>query len=384
MATKDPTKDKPAHEAVNRPLYLTVCAIYLALGLLVAYHVFAQHDWHQQGFVWLLYTALSVRMTKKGERAAIWIFNTPAFEWPALLGLIFVPFGIASMVLVPQTVFERELPDDPEWVFNGDDKEPLPERIDPETGKLRRMSRPTRITTGGEMPIEKYKAIRPKDGKPDDAGPGEDLNHLMTVAQNVVLRYRIKRAFDFLIRAKGKNIEEKIAYTEKEMADFVVKVLRREYTKNPIGGVLILHPDIEELALKELSEEVDGWGIELEQTVIKPPDLTHDLNKALANKPIAEAQAKADAAKGTGEGQQEGNRLKGIAEGEAAGAQSLGLAPGEKYRIDKATEMLKDNKTFVLGAAGVAEAIGLNDVLKTALSKPGTTPKAEETTGAST
>jgi hypothetical protein len=217
-----------------------------------------------------------------------------------------------------------------------------------------------RIVTGGEMPKDKYDALLNSEALDEKvAGLGSHLNFQMTVEQNVAVRYTIGRPFDFLIRMVGDSVEEKLAYVEKQMADTIVAVLRREYTKYPVGGVIATLQKTENLVTAELGRVTESWGISVVQVSLKSPDLTHKLNEALRDIPQASAEAEAAAKRGTGRGLEKGNEIREVAAANKAAAADIGTDPLNLLILERAGDIVKPGDKVILGAGGITEALGL-------------------------
>lgn len=254
-------------------------------------------------------------------------------------GVYFAPAGIVSVRKESGTIFQDELPADPEMIYRGEDK----------------------------PPAGMYPPIRVKFGQPDpkDTALADDPYNVPMVAEVVpVVSWHITDAITFF------QVMGTTANCRKQMADKAVEVFGNKFAKiTPAKAALALGKTSKDLE-KKLRGETIGWGIQIDDAFVKPIIFSHALNKAVESVGQAREAAKATVLTAEGEKKKRIEEATGAAEAvrlsaaaEKARLVSTGLAktdasgnitelvPDANIRVQ--TEAIKDlgkvTGTLVLG-----------------------------------
>lgn len=279
--------------------------------------------------VWL---AMSVHVIPLDKVAAVTAFGTPIKNigpGPKLL-----PWLILEVVIFSRTVQQRQFPGNPEEVFKGEDREPLPKK----------MVRPLRVVTG---------APQTTDDNP--------LNIQMALEFLYFLRVQINDPITFIIQFG--SIEE---FWE-QMRDTGDRIITNKVSTSK--GVADLVANLQTLMdeLKQRFYEVaDEGGIKIIESGLSAPDFTHSLSVAMRNIGVKNAEARQ--IKIIAEAEKE--KLTKEGEGRAAAEAALiGAIKGELVNADPATiatyagKKVLGDKTIILGTDGIAQAFGLGKAI---------------------
>lgn len=252
-------------------------------------------------------------------------------------GLHFIPLGLMQLRTVPRPVQEFQCPGEPEEVQKGEDKNPL------DAGKVR----PIRFVT--------------RAPRQDEKGM---LDTQMTLDLNFVVQYAITDIFDFV--ANYGSIEN----IKKQLRDIGETTLAEEVTKHTPASFIERLPRTN----KKLVEKVRGRflhsGINIISVRLVSPDITHEVSKALANIPIARAQAQQAEILSTGErtrltnvGQGAANAKLSMLSAQAKGQKEIKDALGVDGHAVIAAEAVDglSEKTdmLILGQGGMRDAMSL-------------------------
>lgn len=282
----------------------------------------------------VFYALLSLKKVSLNEVAGAVFYGKALLRINA--GLHVVPFGLMQIKKAPRGVQEFQCPGEPEKVFKGDDKDPLPEG----------MMRPIR-------------AVSRAPGK----GQGGILDRQMTLSVNFITQYAIIDIFDYV--ANFGSTEE----VEKQLRDIGEIVLAETISQNTPDGFIKRLPKTNSTIVVKMRERFVNSGVDIISTRVLSPDISHDVSKEMAGIPKALAQAEQVKAAA------EGEKVKRIKEGEGAASAELALlnakADGQKAIMQKlgvkGTDVLASeaargisDKTDVLmvGASG-----GMRDVM---------------------
>lgn len=356
-AMHEPDPDSE-HVTVHKKLYTLF--IFLDFGLLLTFALFIPGLRYWLLAIAALQFALSWRIVGNQFVAGLTVFEIPFAE--PKTGPVFVLFPIAQLILVPKAPQQFQFPDEPEWVFNGDDKDPLPMKTI--NGVTREMVRPYRVISGKPRP-----------------GYDSHLNIQMTTKATGTVKFSIEQIFDFWTRIAGKTAEDKFAEIRRQMYDTWSDTVVGEYETRPIGLVIDEGKEIREKLRTNFETATNSSGVRIWETTLRSPDLGHDLSGSLSE--IGEANARgqqtrvtADAAKyaavKAGEGVAEVDLLKRKAEADGAAyeAEKLDLDGAQVFAARTAQQIFSDKDKFVFGLGGVTEAIGTAAELIKSASKP--------------
>lgn len=355
--TKTSTEGRsPTGVLVHLELYKTLffCGGAIILSLLV----FALAKWNDllfggfgitfnggptAGLFMAIYLALSLKEVKANDISGAFFYGR-ALK-PLAPGLHFLPFGLMQLASAPRTVQEFQCPGEPEKVFKGDDKDPLPEG----------MVRPIRVVT--RAPAEDEKDM---------------LDVRMTLDINFIIQYAIIDIFDYV--ANFGSTDE----VERQLRDIGEATVSEQTTqKTPAGFITDLKKVNERLRTKT-QDRFKNSGVHIISARLISPDITHKVSSAFAKIPIALAEAK------EAEFRAEGERIKRTKEGEGAAAAKLLMltaeAEGRKKIMDAlgvdgnavlASEavngILDKTDVLVMGQSGTTDAIGLVKAAQSAL-----------------
>ncbi|HUQ30220.1 MAG TPA: SPFH domain-containing protein [Candidatus Paceibacterota bacterium] len=283
----------------------------------------------------LVHFVLSIKSVEADKVAGLFFYGKALHK--AEPGPHFVPLGLMQLRKESRAFQEFQFPGDPEKVFHGDDKVDLPEG----------MVRPIRVVTRSPKDTEK-----------------EHLDVQMTLVVNFVVQFRVVNIFDFV--ANIGTLKE----AERQMRDAGETTLAEAITIRTAGQVVTGLSDINSLLEDAIQKRIEGWGVEMISARMVAPDITHDVSIALANIPIARAQAektvidaRATRAKLTEEGQGAADAREALLTGEAKGLEAqkklLGLANGETVLAAQVAQAVVGNeKTILIGGES-----GMKDVM---------------------
>lgn len=233
-----------------------------------------------------------------------------------------IPWLLMRALDYPADIQQRQFPGNPEEVFKGDDKDPLPEGI---------KYRPLRITTGK---------------------PAQEANGILDIQASVevlfYLRVKIVGALQFHL--KYGDIEGFWA----QMRDTGQKTLAEKFSQaKGLGELIGKLPEIMEALDAEYKRDLADGGVEVVESGLDSPDLSKKLAEALRDLGVARS-----------EGEQV--RIKITQEG-------LGRAAAEAALIAQTSEALQNasptaqaayvgsrvlgDKTTILGMDGIAAAL---------------------------
>jgi regulator of protease activity HflC (stomatin/prohibitin superfamily) len=379
MASNDNDRSVESEHIETFPTFYKTVTIITVLILILA-PVFAPAK-----FLWwilipeLLYLALSGRILAAEDVGGIFVFGVPTILAKAGPNVVFP--GMMSMKTVRGYPLEIQAPADPEYVFNGDDRDPLGTHADGTP-----MVRPIRVTSGG--PNAEFEKINPI------------LNIQMTTKATGTVRPRISNFFDFWVRLAGTTEEEKLVELKRQLVDTWVSAVTLEWAKRPIGMIIRDQREIQVEIRKVMDTAAVSRGVDLYESTLVTPDLSHELAKKLAG--IGEAKAQAIATRTTAEAEAfasvqagqaaaevalamaitkaESERLDGIAAAGAFLAKEIADVDADTYRMEKmnitgeqmfaadtAARVLGDKDKFFFGAQGIAEGLAAGATVINAL-----------------
>lgn len=259
-------------------------------------------------------------------------------------GWYFTPPGFASIKKELGTIFQDELPSDPEKIFREDGK--VPEGMFP----------PIRIKFGQPGPTEGLSV------DPIDVLLKDDPYNVAMVAEVVpVVSWHIVDATTFFAVTKD------VANCRKMMADKAVGLFNIEFAGvTPAKAMLGLNETSTNLRTK-LRKETKSWGIKINDAYVKPFIFGHGLNKAVEAVSISQQGAKAKVHEE--EGKAAGVRIAmtaekerlietGLAKTDATGKKIIELLPNPNTKV-MAENIGKITGTVVFGQ-GLETVFDLN------------------------
>ena len=269
------------------------------------------------------YLVLSLKMVGLDEIAG-------AFFWGRALvylnaGLQFAPLGLIQVGRETRTVIEFQAPGEPEKVFKGDDKDPLPEKD---------MVRPIRAVT--RAPKEDEQQI---------------LDTQMTLSFNFVVQYSIREIFDYIANFGTKeNIQT-------QLRDIGEATLSESVTAHTPRTFIEALPTINEQLAVKIRERFLNSGVEIISVRLISPDITHDVSTALAGIPKARADAQSVMATA------EGDKVKLTRAGEGNAAATLADLNARTEGRKKMMEELKVDGATIIAGETVRDLSDKTDVI---------------------
>lgn len=316
-----------------------------------------------------IHFAFSWRIINQDEWGAFFFWERPLVTGEP--GPHFLPRGLVQMRTAPRKRKQFQAPGEPEQVFRGDDKVPLPDG----------MVRPIRITTRA-----------PKEGETGH------LDVQMTASWSFYVQYQILDLFRFF------SIVVSFENAEKLMRDTGEAVLNEFASKHTMNGMIENLPEINKVLDNRIRDLVNSWGMEVYEARALAPDLSHSLSEELRNiastRAIAEQTRERAAAErvrleeeGLGAAAALAARLEAEAEGreqfltaEAGGLEAkmnrLGVSGADVLAAEVASDALASADSIIVGADGIRDLAGMAVAAKHVLgggSKPSTTKKSETT-----
>lgn len=296
----------------------------------------------------IAYILASIRFVQTDEIGGIMVLERPAKEVEA--GIAFVPLWLTELHTFPLSVQQTQFPADPELISKRRDAE----------GLLPGQVRPIRITT--------HAPRKPKDS--DDM-----LDVQMTIEVTFAVRWQIERGdfFNFFVNIPGDGWEAKKAEINRQMRDSGETDLVEEVSKYTLGEVLKNIETLNGGLATCLQENVGHWGILILEARMQTPDITHELNIALAGIPTARANAEATVTNAEaekirltreGEGRAAAKRAELTAEGEGLiGAARALEMEGQDYLALQIARDTVGEGDLIIGLEGVEKVIGLGKTI---------------------
>ena len=250
----------------------------IILGLTIAYLIFS----------------FGIVDGKKGEIGALFTFGKPIENLGP--GVFFVPALIASLRIEKGTIFQSELPSDPENIYRGN----------------------------GLPPGGKFFPIRVKFGPPNplDTDLVDNPYNIEGVEEVVpVVVWRITDLVTFSLIA-GDN-----ANCRQMLSSITVQIIWRELANRTPAKASRELDIINQEMMKGLKGSTKGWGIDILQAYMKPFVFSHSLNNYVEAVSIARETAKAVRLTAQGE------KDKRIAEAEGTAKAVELTAAAEKLRL---------------------------------------------------
>ncbi len=276
-------------------------------------------------------------------------------------GPYFKPWLVMQIKRAPASLDQFQAPGEPEEVFHGDDKLPLPE------GKVRAIRITTREPTASET---------------------GHLDVQMTAEWSFYVQFQILDFFMFMARVGSFENAKKL------IRDTGEAVLNEFASRRTMNGMIKDLPKINRRLDNRIRALVNTWGMQVFEAKAFAPNVSHKLATAMRDVPIARLEAEQAETRGKGERR----RLEEVGEGTAAAqkamllataagrealleAEAKGLAAKKKaldvdgediLAADVATEMAKNATWGVVGGSdGARDMMGAVLAGKEALSKAG-------------
>lgn len=292
------------------------------------------------------YLMFSFTIVNIDEASMMTEWGKPVGNKPA--GWYFTPLGVVKIRKEKGTIFQDELPADPEKIYRGD----------------------------GNPPDGMFPPIRVKFGQKNSADRAleEDPYNIPMVAEVVpVVSWHIDDATTFF-RVMGD-----VGNCRKNMADKAVELFADKLAHmTPAKAALRLSKISQKLEIK-LKAETATWGIVIDDAYIKPIIFAHELNDAVVKVKIADQNAKATVITAGAEkkkrieeatGDAEAIKLKADADGHRLVVTGLAQTDGSgkitelnpdanvRVQAEALKELSKVTGTLVLGDATTMLGIG--------------------------
>lgn len=287
---------------------------------------------------------------------------------PPRVGPNLVLFGFMTMMTIREYPKQFQFPDEPEYVFHGDDKLDLPTHPDGTP-----MVRPMRLVSGG--PRKGYEGV---------------LNIQLTTKATGTMRTRIRNFLNFWVRIAGNTPEEKLEELKRQMSDTWFNAVKGEWIKRPIGLVIDEGIEIDELVKKAVDSAARSRGIDAYEITLVTPDLGHQLSAKLSE--IGEAAAEAEATRtradatayetakhAEGEAAAHLARERADVDADAYRVEKMGITGEQMFAADTAARVIGDKDKMIFGASGLQEAIAAGAAIIDALTgKPKESQKKDK------
>lgn len=204
---------------------------------------------------------LSWGVVQPDQWAALYFYGRALRELPP--GPYFMPRGLMQIRTAPKGLQQFQAPGEPEQVYHGDDKTPLP--IGPD-GK--QMVRPIRITTRA-----------PKEGE------NGHLDVQMTFEWSFYVQYQILDFFKFI------SIVGDFDHAARLIRDTGEAVLNEFASEMTVNGMIENLKTINQTLDNRVRELVNTWGMQVYETRALAPNLSHTLATELRNVPVTNLKA---------------------------------------------------------------------------------------------
>lgn len=326
-------------DPANERLYpITYLALLIAgLSIMAVLAMYARANWAVtlfKGFglefnggptallVFFVYLALSLQMIDADEVAGAYFYGKALARVRS--GLHFVPFGLMQVKRVPRTVQQFQAPGEPETVFKGDDRDPLPE------GKVRPIRAVTRAPKSDEKGI---------------------LDVQMTLDLNFVVRYQIHDIFAYVANFGSLKV------VEMQLRDIGESTLAEKVTEHTPGTFIEALASVNETLVTKTEERFQNSGVDILSVRLISPDVSHKVSSAMADIPAARAKAQEAAITA------EGEKTKRTKEGEGSAAAELAMLEAQAKGRKAIMTELKVDGAAVLASEAVRGLSDKTDVL---------------------
>jgi len=311
----------------------------------------------------IAYIVFSFRFTetvKPGTHAVLLRFGK-AVDTVAS-GLPFAPLGIYKLQVVDVTQQQKELPGEPNKVWNGEITE-LPE------GKVPAVRIAFRDNiTGDEARIafcDDLTVRHPVTNEPitfiADGVKNDGMARRITTEVTAVVVWRVLNAQEVI-----KNFNNYLKDINQQLEDEIFQLLESQLPKMSLAQALVNKRWLNYQLLGAAIRRSNGWGIEVLAAYIKNFPIHHGLNDAIGQAAEAEFKGRADKelAIQRGIGAAEAARslnaltLRGRGQGMRDAAKATGLTPEQIQAAEIARAIGDGGNTIVVGTEGISQLIG--------------------------
>lgn len=300
----------------------------------------------------LFYLIISLKQIGPTELGAVLFFGKPIKEVEP--GLVFVPFGVCSLITENALIIQEQYPDDPEKVWKSDsDKMPLNGNFVP----------PIRIT---------HKAGTDEESKIDP------LHKRMTTEVSIIVRYKIKKGqYITFLQTIGDTKEAR-----RQIRDTVVATARKEFAQKTPATTLAEWEQMDKKLKEDTEKLVKLWGVEVDDVRMEDIDLGKTVNISLRDVPDSilkkdvtktNAEAKEYELTHIGMGTAEARRI--FLEAEATGyqkiAKELGITEGAFILAMESAKMAleKSQYSIISGSDGMKDIFSMASAIQSLLPK---------------
>lgn len=294
----------------------------------------------------LVYTILSIKVVDGSRYRGGVIFFGNLLPNVVDSGPTIVPFLIGRLELLPRGIIQMELPDEPEKVWSGTDRDghelPIPAQL-PEGMKL-----PIRVTFEDDDPendpLGPNRIIAP--GSRDN----DPLRKRVVVKVVVIVRFIITDPLRFL-QTFGSLSEAKKQLEDMTIAETLAALQVGTYARAlaNMDGISRLITEAIRARITDSNGSEEQWGFALRPVQIKNFSSGKELNVALQN--ISTGRADGVAEKVKAEGQAEATRIKARAEREKLEQEGAGRAKAEQLLLTAKAK----------GAKAMAKELGVKE-----------------------
>ena len=207
-----------------------------------------------------IYVSLSLKVVGVDELGGAFFYGKALVRLSA--GPHFIPWGFMQVGKVSRLVQEFQCPGEPEVVFKGDDRDPLPQG----------MVRPIRAVS--RAPKDDEKKI---------------LDTQMTLVLSFVVQLAVTDVFDFMANFGSFKL------VQKQLRDIGEVTIVETVSQNTPAEYIENLPDTNKKLITVAQDRFEHSGIKIISVRLISPDLSHDVSKALAG--IPEERAKAEQVK---------------------------------------------------------------------------------------
>ncbi len=263
----------------------------------------------------VFYVILSFGKVNVDQKGAMLFFGRPITDLNA--GIFFAPFGIFKVEKEKGTVFQDELPGEPETIFREKEGE------------------------HGKTPEGMFPPIRILFGPPNENDTelkGNPYNKSMVTEVTPVVAWRIESLTTFL------KVMGDVKNCRKNLSDKSISVCTEDFSKiTPAKAMISLEGTNSKLKDK-LENDTTKWGISIHDAFVKPFNFSHKLNSAVVSVSVSEQTALSTKVTADAEKYKLTEEGKGKAEAEKLflKAQALGYDQiAKKLNITEGTVILK-------------------------------------------
>lgn len=371
------------------------------------------------------------RPVQPDEKAVRIVFGKPTdYVGP---GLVFAPLGIFEVVYQRTNTNQKEFPAEPELVFDGDltDRSLLPEGMKPAiritfNDSLQNKNEAIQAFGKNELTVVQLRKVDPRDyyvqfgpftnwseldyhelerlevlirnsGDLDmlvtfnvNKAGKDGLNRRLTAKVVPVALWRVVDPLTFISRVTPLPEDSREELINKWLEDDMVGILQKFLPLMSVAQALENMPWINARLYLSATKRMIGYGVEIQDAFVKVIPIHHSLNEKISAHAgayyVAEAEAEIIERTGAANAQvariTEAETLKGRGEGMKAAADAIGVSGENMQAAEVARAMAEGGNTIIVGTDGIAQIVGLAQVLKAGAQPKPTTDSETPATAA--